>query len=79
MRSTGFNLGKCKVPSKGFKKIRKLSEKIEEVWTSTLESTQDDDEKYKCPVFGSEAMTEYLYKKYKYSVSGNANFTLNAR
>jgi hypothetical protein len=79
MRSTGFNLGKCKVPSKGLKKIRKLSAKIEEVWTSTLESTQDDDEKYKYPVFGSEAMTEYLYNKYKYSVSRSATFTLNAR
>jgi hypothetical protein len=79
MRSTRFNLGKCKVPSKGFKKIRKLSAKIEEVRTSTLGSTQDDDEKYKCSVFGSEAMIEYLYKKYKYSVSGSATFTLNAR
>jgi hypothetical protein len=49
-----------------------------EVWTSTLGSTQDDDEKNKCSVFGSEAMTKYLYEKYKYSVSGSATFTWNA-
>jgi hypothetical protein len=59
----------------GFLKIRKLSAKIEEVWTSTLGSTQDDDEKYKCSVFGSEAVTEYLYEKYKYSVFRSATFT----
>jgi hypothetical protein len=62
-------------PIEGFKKIRKLSAKIEEVWTATLGSTQDDHEKYKCSVFGSEAMAKYLYEKYKYLVSESATFT----
>jgi hypothetical protein len=43
--------------SEGLKKIRKLATKIEEVWTSILGSTQDDDEKYKCLVFGSATFT----------------------
>jgi hypothetical protein len=50
----GWTLGSAK-SWRRVSKNNKIILKIEEVGTTTLGSTQDDDEKYKCSVFGSVA------------------------